>query len=206
MSPGTVPPHEATGEHEEVWREAGWGPRLAWPVPDPAADLLFSLRLPDGWTAEDLVVPDSAFEDSAAADDHAAAAESALRSWQTMPGSITAQRLCRLLPRPGGPGMPLLATLTATHAELQEPPDLSPGGEHAAPVRLGPMTGWAFTATRAVRRAGAAPLSVLVVRYLLATEYGSLAVSFSSPQRPFHDVLAKLFGDVAQTLRLEPAG
>lgn len=190
-----------SGEHEQVWREAGWGPRLAWPVPDDRVPgLALSLRLPAGWTADELVAPDPAGHRDAVA------AEAALRSWQAMPGSITAQRLCRFLPRPDGPDVPLLATLTATHASLAEPPALSPDGERAAPVRIGPMTGWVFTATRSVRRGTGSPLSVLVVRYLLATEYGSLAVSFSSPQGAFHDVLGKVFRDVAETLVLDQRG
>jgi hypothetical protein len=167
---------------EAAWEDAGWGPRYASPVAAHDPPLLFSLRWPQGWHVDELQ----------GADGGAPSVDSPLgrlRAWGAGPAAITTQRLTLRLPRPGRPDFPLLATLSASLADVD---DLPPDGVCARSRRPVTLTG------------DLPSLDVLVVRHMRQTPFGVLALAFSAVQPDFYDVLEPVFEQVAQTVRLDP--
>jgi hypothetical protein len=167
---------------EAAWQDAGWGPRRASPVVGHDPPLLFSLRWPDGWKVDELQ----------GGDDGAPSADSPLgrlRVWGAGPAAITTQRVTLRLPRPGRPDFQLLATLSASLADVGDLPEDGVRVRSTRPVTLGDDL---------------PSLEVLVVRHMLQTPFGVLALAFSALQPDFYDVLEPLFERVAQTVRLDP--
>src|SRR5262249_7209013 len=115
-----------------------------------------------------------------------------LRVWSRTPGAIVNQRLAMRLPRPGAPDFRLVASLSVSLAEVS---DELPGPGSRLWLRS--------TREGALGETGTA-VQILVVRHLLATEHGVLALAFSAAQPQFYDVLEPLFSHVAQTVRLDP--
>jgi hypothetical protein len=190
---------------ERIWASNGWGPPLSWPALSPSGEpLVFSLRLPLGWSNE-AIRPSAETTKPSAGHAPESGPFASLGAWSKLSEVITAQRLKLVLERPGKPDFPLLAALVATVGAVEGAPDPAQG----TPART--LSGLRGRRMRTVRELGAggeggAPaVSMLVVQYLLRSRYGGLAVSFSAPQRLFHDKLERIFDQVAETIELRPA-
>jgi hypothetical protein len=181
---------------ERVWDEAGWGPRLAWPVPGRES-LVFSLRVPRPWkTVDALARPDG---EPGSLDQ----ALPALAQGIEAGGVITAQGIFTFAPD----DTPVFGTLTAALSDVPgEPPARLPDAEvESATLRVG-----RGARVRRVRDAqvvpGRLPIPVMTLQYLLRTEHGALALTFATPQRGLFDELAELFDQVVQTCLLTAPG
>jgi hypothetical protein len=194
----TREPGRRGDDFEQVWRRAGWGARRTWGAESRDGDrLALSLRLPLDWRTASLTDP--------VGEEPPSSPREALAAWAGLSGAITAQRLALLLPRTDAPAFPLLATMIATLGAVEGAPAEALAGDGARPVvTLSGLCGVRLRAVRELTEA-AAPLSVLVVQYLLETPHGGLAVAFSAPQAPFHVKLERLFDQVAQTIQLDPS-
>ncbi len=167
---------------EAAWQEAGWGPRRASPVTGHDPPLLFSLRWPEGWQVQEL-------RGGHGGTPSADSPLGRLRLWGAGPDAITTQRVTLRLPRPGRADFQLLATLSASLADVGDLPADGVRVRSTRPVTLGDDL---------------PSLEVLVVRHMLQTPFGVLALAFSALQPDFYDVLEPLFERVAQTVRLDP--
>jgi hypothetical protein len=111
------------------------------------------------------------------------------------------------LPRNGAPDFVLVAALSASLADVGELPPAAQAGDDARAVTTGDYAGLCIRSTRTARPAPGEPgqaVEVLVVRYLLQTPFGGLALAFSASAPDFHDVLEPLFAGIAETVRLDP--
>lgn len=190
-------------ETDRVWSDAGWGPRLASPVPDHDPPLLFSLRWPQGWEADTLHAHPPAPREPAPAGGEVSPLDR-LRAWYEMSGAVITQRLTLCLSPDGGPQFPLTAALSVTLAELGAPPPPDEIDAEAQPVTIGGLSGVRIRSVRPAPLGEASMVVVLVVRYLLETAQGTLGVAFAAPQAAFHDVLEPVFDDVIETVQLHP--
>ncbi|HET9125372.1 MAG TPA: hypothetical protein VFN65_10845 [Solirubrobacteraceae bacterium] len=167
---------------EVAWQDAGWGPRRASPLAEHDPPLLFSLRWPAPWQVDEFRV------------DRTGA-----------PWVIVTQRARLTLPRDGAPDMVLLAALSVSLADAGAPPPVSEMGDHARPVAGAHHVGVRTSAVRTAAIGAAGPrLEVRVVRFMLSTPYGVLALAFTAPQPQFYDVMEPMFDHIAQTARLDP--
>jgi hypothetical protein len=180
---------------EQIWAGAGWGPPLTWPARSPGGErLIFSLRLPLGWSTTALPGP--------VAEEDESGPLASLNAWSQLSGAITAQRLELVLRRPGAPDFPLLATLVATLGAVEGSPDRASGPEGVPAVTLSGLEGVRVRTVRELAAPDTTAASLLVVQYLLQTFYGGLAVAFTAPQAQFHDKLERIFDQVAETIEL----
>ena len=183
---------------DAVWLEAGWGPRRASPVADHDPPLLFSLRWPQAWLVDELHVGDRV----------ASSADSPLgrlRAWERVPAAIANQRVRLALPRDDGSEVVLLGTLSASLADVGELPPVGELGDDARAVTSAHYPGVRIGSLRAAALGDAGPyVEMRVLRVMLTTPYGLLALVFTALQPEFYDVMETMFDAVAQTARLDP--
>jgi hypothetical protein len=181
---------------EAAWQDAGWGDRRASQV--PGHDLLFSLRWPLGWHADGL-------QRATGGEQSADSPLGRLRGWAAVPAAIATHRIRLALPRTGAPDVVLLAALSASLAGVGELPSAAEMGDDAQAASVGEYRGLRIASVRAAALGDAGPyVEMHIVRYLLETPRGLLALAFSALQPAFYDVLEPMFDAVAETVRLDP--
>jgi hypothetical protein len=113
-------------------------------------------------------------------------------------GVIAIIGIAHPVPRKGAADAHVFATVTVALADVAGAfPESVPGAE-VAPVEFGhPAGNYRGVRIRRVR-------STLTVQYLVRTEHGVLAITFSTPQVDVFERLGDLFDKVAATCSLAP--
>jgi hypothetical protein len=180
---------------EQVYRQHGWGPQLTFPVvrAGDRPPLVFQLRLPDGVRLIDVRKLAAAARGAPAIVGRAA---DALDRAGEVAGVIVAAAIC---PKPK-PDMPLevLATVTVALSDVEGPPRveqyLVPESERVEQE----VTKMSDRVTR-IRRLSAEsigpghdPVPMLMIQYLIETQFGALAMAFSTTHVEMFGASARL--------------
>jgi hypothetical protein len=168
------------------------------PVPASRPPLLFSLRWPAEWDVDEPASSGDVLPPGGSA-------LGRLRAWVRTSAAITTQRLTLRLPRPGEGVFVVAAALSVALADVGELPPAEEMGDGATEVTAGGYEGMRIRSLRAAPPADSGPAPrMLVVRFMLSTPVGMLALAFSAAQPDFYDLLEPLFDQVADTVRLDP--
>jgi hypothetical protein len=179
---------------EAYWRSSGWGPE--WRFPTTRADgepLELALRVPGGWEAFDVMKRPVG---NAATTGPLAAAVGPLARGIEAAGVIAVIGIAHPLARKGATDAHVFATLTVALGDVAGAfPESVPGAE-VAPVEFRHPEG-SYRGVRISRVSG-----TLAVQYLVRTEHGVLAITFTTPQVDVFERLGELFDKVAATCSL----